>query len=149
MTLNDEFSLKELTEQQEDIKEQDLKFSANFKLPFKNGNKLKFGAKVVRKTKDKTVDFYEYSPLDEDAFMENSLKNTVDQSNKHFMPNNKYQTGIYASKEYTGALDLNNPALFEKEQVQEELAGNFEARETVSSGYVLSLIHISEPTRPY
>jgi hypothetical protein len=37
MTLNDEFSLKELTEQQEDIKEQDLKFSANFKLPFKNG----------------------------------------------------------------------------------------------------------------
>ena len=34
------------------------------------------------------------------------------------------------------ALDLNNPALFEKEQVQEELAGNFEARETVSSGYV-------------
>ena len=136
MTLNDEFSLKELTEQQEDIKEQDLKFSANFKLPFKNGNKLKFGAKVVRKTKDKAVDFYEYSPLDEDAFMENSLKNTVDQSNKHFMPNSKYQTGIYASKEYTGALDLNNPALFEKEQVQEELAGNFEARETVSSGYV-------------
>ena len=136
MTLNDEFSLKELTEQQEDIKEQDLKFSANFKLPFKNGNKLKFGAKVVRKTKDKTVDFYEYSPLDEDAFMENSLKNTVDQSNKHFMPNSKYQTGIYASKEYTGALDLNNPTLFEKEQVQEELAGNFEARETVSSGYV-------------
>ena len=82
------------------------------------------------------MDFYEYSPLDEDAFMENSLKNTVDQSNKHFMPNSKYQTGIYASKEYTGALDLNNPALFEKEQVQEELAGNFEARETVSSGYV-------------
>ena len=136
MTLNDEFSLKELTEQQEDIKEQDLKFSTNFKLPFKNGNKLKFGAKVVRKTKDKEVDFYEYSPLNEDAFMENSLKNTVDQSNKHFMPNNKYQTGIYAGKEYTGSLDLNNASLFEKEQVQEELAGNFEARETVSSGYV-------------
>lgn len=33
-------------------------------------------------------------------------------------------------------LDLNNTSLFEKEQVQEELAGNFEARETVSSGYV-------------
>ena len=57
MILNDKFSLKELTEQQEDIKEQDLKFSANFKLPFKNGNKLKFGAKVVRKTKDKEVVF--------------------------------------------------------------------------------------------
>ena len=136
MTLNDEFSLKELTEQQEDIKEQDLKFSANFKLPFKNGNKLKFGAKVVRKTKDKEVDFYEYSPLDEDAFMTNSLANTVDQTNKNFMPNNKYQAGIYASKEYTGSLDLNNASLFEKEQVQVELAGNFNARETVTSGYL-------------
>jgi TonB-dependent receptor len=136
MTLNDEFILKELTEQQEDIKEQDLKFSANFKLPFKNGNKLKFGAKVVRKTKDKEVDFYEYSPLDEDAFMTNSLANTVDQTNKNFMPDNKYQAGIYASKEYTGSLDLNNASLFEKEQVQEELAGNFNARETVTSGYL-------------
>jgi len=136
MTLNDEFSLKELTEQQEDIKEQDLKFAANFKLPFKNGNKLKFGAKVVRKTKDKEVDFYEYSPLDEDAFMTNSLKNTVDQTNKNFMPDNKYQAGIYAGKEYVGSLNLNDPSLFEKEQVQEELAGNFEARETVTSGYI-------------
>ena len=136
MTLNDAFSLKELTEQQEDIKEQDLKFAANFKLPFKNGNKLKFGAKVVRKTKDKEVDFYEYTPLDEDAFMTNSLKNTVDQTNKHFMPSSKYRTGVFASKEYVGSLDLNNASLFEKEQVQEELAGNFEARETVASGYI-------------
>ena len=82
------------------------------------------------------VDFYEYSPLDEDAFMTNSLANTVDQTNKNFMPNNKYQAGIYASKEYTGSLDLNNASLFEKEQVQEELAGNFNARETVTSGYL-------------
>lgn len=137
MTLNDEFSLKELTEQQEDIQEKDLKFSANFKLPFKNGNKLKFGAKLVRKTKDKEVDFYEYTPLDEDAFMENSLMNITDQTRKDFMPGkNRYRTGSYASKEYTGSLDLNNPSLFEKSQVQEELAGNFEARETVSSGYI-------------
>lgn len=137
MTLNDEFSLKELTEQQEDIQEKDLKFSANFKLPFKNGNKLKFGAKLVRKTKDKEVDFYEYTPLDEDAFMENSLMNITDQTRKDFMPGkNRYRTGSYASKEYTGSLDLNNPSLFEKAQVQEELAGNFEARETVSSGYI-------------
>lgn len=136
MTLNDQFSLKELTQQQEDIKEEDLKFSMNFKLPLQHGSKLKFGAKVVRKTKDKEVDFYEYTPLDDDAFMANSLRNTVDQTNKHFMPSNKYRAGLYASKEYTGSLELNNPSLFEKEQVQEELAGNYEARETVSSGYL-------------
>lgn len=108
----------------------------NFKLPFRNGNKLKFGAKVVRKTKDKEVDFYEYTPKDEEAFMANSLQNTVDQTNKNFMPDHKYQAGIYADKQYVGSLDLNNPSLFDKEQVQEELAGNFEARETVSSGYI-------------
>ena len=31
---------------------------------------------------------------------------------------------------------MNNASLFEKEQVQEELAGNFDARETVTSGYL-------------
>ena len=123
LTLNKDFGLKELTEQQEDIKEKDLKFSMNFKLPFRNGNKLKFGAKVVRKTKDKEVDFYEYTPKDEEAFMANSLQNTVDQTNKNFMPDHKYQAGIYADKQYVGSLDLNNPSLFDKEQVQEELAG--------------------------
>lgn len=136
MTLGDGFGLKELTEQQQDIQEKDLKSAVNFNLPFKNGNKMKFGAKIVRKTKDKVVDFYEYSPLDEDAFMVNSLASLTDQTNKNFMPNNKYQAGMYASNEYTGSLDLNNASLFEKEQVQEELAGNFEARETISSGYI-------------
>lgn len=136
MTLSDKFSLKELTEQQQDIKEEDLKFAVNFKAAMNNGAKLKFGAKVVRKTKEKEVDFYEYTPKDENAFMTNSLKNTVDQSTDKFMPSAKYQVGTFASKEYTGGLDLNNASLFEKEQVQAELAGNFEARETVSSGYV-------------
>ena len=106
LTLSDKFSLKELTEQQEDIKEEDLKFSTNFKATLNNGAKLKFGAKVVRKTKEKEIDFYEYTPIDEDAFMENSLRNIVDQSTDKFMPDNKYQVG------------------------------SFEARETVSSGYV-------------
>lgn len=136
LTLSDAFGLKELTEQQQDINEQDLKFSTDFKLPFKNGNKIKFGLKMVRKTKDKEVDFYEYTPMDEDAFMQNSLKNSVNHSKSNFMPGSKYQAGSYASNSYVGSLDLNNASLFEKEVVQEELAGNFEARETVTSGYI-------------
>ena len=136
LTLSDKFSLKELTEQQEDIKEEDLKFSTNFKATLNNGAKLKFGAKVVRKTKEKEIDFYEYTPIDEDAFMENSLRNIVDQSTDKFMLDNKYQVGSFAGKEYIGGLNLNDPSQFEKEQVQAELAENFEARETVSSGYV-------------
>ena len=63
------FELDELTEQFEDINEKDLKFSANFELPLAKGkysNKLKFGAKVVDKNKDMWIDFYEYSPTDEE-----------------------------------------------------------------------------------
>ena len=36
-----------------------MKFSANFKTSLNNGAKLNFGAKVVRKTKEKEIDFYE------------------------------------------------------------------------------------------
>lgn len=136
MVLGEEFSLKELMEQQESIKEEDLKFSANFKVSMNNGAKLKFGAKVVRKTKEKEVDFYEYTPTDEEGFMANSLKNAVDKSTEKFMPDVKYQVGVFADKDYVGGLNLNDASQFEKEQVQAELAGNFEARETVTSGYV-------------
>lgn len=52
------------------------------------------------------------------------------------MPSDKYQVGTFASKEYVGGLNLNDASQFDKEQVQAELAENFEARETVSSGYV-------------
>ncbi len=136
MTLDDRFSLKELTEQQEDITERDLKLAVDFKLPFQNGNKLRFGAKITRKSKEKEIDFYEYTPLDEDAFLANSLMHTVDQTNRRFMPDPKYHAGVFASKQYVGSLALNDPSLFEGERVQEELASNFDARETVTSGYV-------------
>ena len=139
LTINDKFSLKEVTEQQEDIHETDLKFKADFKLPLsrgKWGNKLVFGTKVVRKEKEKIIDFYEYSPLDEDAFDANSLASVIDCNRSGYIPKNDYRVGSFVSKEHLGSLDLNNPALFEKEQVQEELATNYKARETVTAGYI-------------
>ncbi len=136
MTLSDDFSLKEITQQQEDIKEKDVKFAANFKAPLGIDSKLRFGGKVVRKTKEKEVDYYEYSPVDEDAFMEQLMANTTDKSTSRFMPGSKYQTGTFVSKQFIGSLDLDDASLFEKEQVAEELAGNYKALETVSSGYV-------------
>lgn len=135
MTLDDSFGLKELTEQQEDINEEDMKFAVNFNVGLNHASKLKFGAKVVRKTKEKEIDFYEYTPKDEEAFMANSLKNVANQTTDKFMPGDKYKVGMFAGKEYVGGLKLDDASLFEKEQIQAELAENFEARETVSSGY--------------
>ena len=139
MVLDEDFSLKEVTEQQEDIREKDLKAKLDFKLPLTKGawgNSLRFGAKLVHKTKDKEIDFYEYTPLDEKGFDAASLAAAVEQNRDGYMPDNAYRAGWFVSKEYLGNLDLNNASLFEKEQVAEELATNYNAKETVTAGYV-------------
>ena len=139
LILNNDFSLQELTEQQEDIVEKDLKFSMNFKLPLVKGfysNQLRFGAKVVDKSKDKDLEFYDYEPVDEKAFNSNSFSNTSEQNRNGYMPGEKYKAGTFISKEYVGGLDLNNSNLFNKTENPEELAGEYKARETVTAGYL-------------
>lgn len=139
LILNNDFSLQELTEQQEEIVEKDLKFSMNFKLPLVKGfysNQLRFGAKVVDKSKDKDLEFYDYEPVDEKAFNSNSFSNTSEQNRNGYMPGEKYKAGTFISKEYVGGLDLNNSSLFNKIENPEELAGEYKARETVTAGYL-------------
>lgn len=136
MTLNDDASLKELTQQQEDIVEQDFKVSVDFKTDLSDRSKIKFGAKFVNKTKDKEIDFYEYTPLDKKGFNSDAFAHTVNQTTDRFMPSAKYQAGTFIDKQFLGSLDLENAGMFEKEQIAEELAGNFHARENVTSGYV-------------
>lgn len=136
MLLDDDFSLKELTQQQETIKEQDFKVALDFNTKLGERSKLKFGFKFVNKTKDKDIDFYEYTPLNEKAFDADAFANTVNQSTDRFMPSAKYQTGTFITKEFLGALNLDDATLFDKSQVAEELAGNYNARENVTSGYV-------------
>lgn len=136
MTLNDDFSLKELTQQQEDIEEQDFKAALDFKARLSERSKIKFGFKFVNKTKDKEIDYYEYTPLDKKAFNADALAHTTDQSTDRFMPSSKYQAGTFVDKKFLGSLNLDDSNLFEREQIAEELAGNFHARENVASGYV-------------
>lgn len=136
MTLNDDFSLKELTQQQEDIVEQDFKAALDFKARLSERSKIKFGCKFVNKTKDKEIDYYEYTPLDKKAFNADALAHTTDQSTDRFMPSSKYQAGTFVDKKFLGSLNLDDSNLFEREQIAEELAGNFHARENVASGYV-------------
>lgn len=136
MTLNDNFSLKDLTQQQEDIVEQDFKASVDFKTGLGGKSKIKFGAKFVSKTKDKEIDFYDYTPTDKKAFNADAFSHTVDETTSRFMPSAKYHAGTFIDKRFLGSLDLGNTAQFEHESVPEELAGNYHARENVTSGYV-------------
>lgn len=144
MTLNNDFALKDLTQQQEDIKEQDFKVALDFKSRLSERSKLKFGFKFVNKTKDKEIDFYEYTPLDKKGFNVDALSHTVDQNTDRFMPTDRYKVGTFVSKQFLGSLDLDDAALFEKSQVAEELAGNYSARENVTAGYVRLDSHIAD-----
>lgn len=136
MLLDDKFSLKDLTQQQEDITEQDLKASLDFKTHLSDRSKLKFGFKFVNKTKDKEIDYYEYTPVDKKGFNKDALAHSVNESTDRFMPSSRYQTGSFISKQFLGSLNLGDASLFEKAQVAEELAGNYNARENVTAGYI-------------
>lgn len=139
MTLDNTFSLKEVTEEQEDIQEKDFKLNLNLELPLRKGefgNKLKFGGKLVAKSKDKEKDHYGYEPLNEDGFDSSSFTNIVSQNRDGFMPGDKYKAGSFISKNYLGNLDLNNSSLFKKTQNLDEIAVSFNAKETVTAGYL-------------
>jgi len=139
MTLDNTFSLKEVTEEQEDIQEKDFKLNLNLELPLRKGefgNKLKFGGKLVAKSKDKEKDHYKYEPLNEDGFDISSFTNIVSQNRDGFMPGDKYKAGSFISKDYLGNLDLNNSSLFKKTQNLDEIAVGFNAKETVTAGYL-------------
>lgn len=138
-TNSNEFELDELTEQFEDIKEKDLKFSLNFELPLVKGryaNKLKFGAKVVDKDKNKWIDFYEYKPTDEDAFLTDALGHLQNEDRDGYMGGDRYKVGNFVEKEYVGDLNLTDANSFEQETKYDEMCENFEAHETVSAGYL-------------
>lgn len=138
-TNSNEFELDELTEQFEDIKEKDLKFSLNFELPLAKGryaNRLKFGAKVVDKDKNKWIDFYEYKPTDEDAFLTDALGHLQNENRDGYMGGDRYKVGNFVEKEYVGDLNLTDANSFEQETKYDEMCENFEAHETVSAGYL-------------
>ncbi len=139
MTLDDSFGLKEITQSNQNIQEKDLKLTVNFKLPFRQGeysNSLRFGAKLIDKSKDKERMFYEYSPIDGKAFNQDAFANTTNETKNNFMPGSQYQAGSYIDKQYLGGLDLDNEELFKKKIVEKEIAASYNAHERVTAGYV-------------
>ena len=136
MLLDNNFSLKDLTQQQQAITEQDFKAAIDFKAAVGQRSQLKFGLKFVNKKKDKEIDFYEYTPLDKKAFNADAFESAVNQTTDRFMPSSRYQTGTFISKQFLASLDLDNASEFDKSQVPEELAANYNARENVTAGYL-------------
>ncbi len=136
----DFYDFDELTEEEKETTEKDYSGKIDFKMPLMSGdfsNKIKIGAKVKYKDKDRNNDFYNYTPLDKNAFNANSFAsaNIKNQTRDGFMSGD-YTNGDFVSKEYVGDLDLDNKTLFQKDQVPEELAENYNATEMVSAAYL-------------
>ncbi|MBB4044460.1 TonB-dependent receptor [Bacteroides reticulotermitis] len=129
------WKVKELSESNQNIYENDWKFKVDFELPLTNGfygNKLKFGAKYASKTKDKEVTAYDYtksySKVSGTAYMDNLASQIRD----GFMPGEPYKATDFVSKEYLGSLDLST---LEGKQVLEESSGNYHATENIASTF--------------
>ncbi len=138
--LNSNWEFDELTEENQYTEDIDIVGRLNFEIPMAQGafkNSLKIGGKYKTKSKKRDNDFYEYSPIDEGSFMSQALADTKEMSRDNFMPGDKYNVGTYVTKEFVGELDLNNSSVFEKEADYSEFAGNFDASETVTAGYIM------------
>lgn len=136
--LNSNYSLKELTEENKYTDEKDLNGKIDIKIPLIEGNyknSIKFGVRYRGKNKKRDNDFHEYAPLNEDEFHANTMNNLIDVSNSNFLAGN-YMAGHFVNKNYLGELDLTNSTLFEKSLVNEELAGNYTAKEEITAAYI-------------
>ncbi|PWJ42920.1 TonB-dependent receptor [Sediminitomix flava] len=124
------YELDEVTEENQYTEEENVTARLNFTLPISEGlyaNKLKFGGALKMQSKSRNNEFFEYDV--------DGLDNVVfDNKSKSNYLVGDYQIGSFVSEEYLGNLDLTQ---YEKESVNDEIAGNFDAQETVTAGYLM------------
>lgn len=144
------YSLREITEQFQDQYETEWSGKINWKLPVKAfdqmGN-IKFGARLRAKKKVRDNNFFEYSPIgsNEAAFENLTTLPTVFHNNDGFNAGSKYVPGLFVDPKYLGSLNLTNSSLFEQEDIPAEyLAANYDARETITAGYLMWDQHLSD-----
>lgn len=131
------WGIDELTNSNQEIKENEWKFRLNFELPLTQGlfgNTLKFGAKYTNKDKERETICYSYSDAYEEVAENEWQDNLSSQIRKGFMPGDNYLNGTsFISKSYIGDMTF---AGMEGVQMLEESAGNYSAQEQVTSAYL-------------
>lgn len=100
------------------------------------GNKLKFGGKYTRKSKTKDVVCYDYTDGYEAMFGDDYSNYYINRIRDGFMPGSQYKSTMFIDKNYLGGISHVDLAAMGGEQVLEESAGNYDATEQVSAGYL-------------
>lgn len=134
-----DYGFGEITEEFQLTEDIDKNFKVNLTIPLlenKYKNSIKLGVRYKGKEKMRDNRLFEYSPVDEDAFNASTLNNLEDFTKDNFLAGD-YATGKNVSREYLGGLDLTNSSLFDQEKSAEAEAGDFNARENITGGYVM------------
>lgn len=129
-----------LSEQNGYTFDQDLNAKIDFKLPYSPKGILQFGLRYRGKDKERDNNFFEYEPLDEDAFGP-TLGDvpTKNYSNPDFLPGAQYQAGTFVDPKFLGGLKLKDGSQFEETDLLEEyVPGNYSANETITAAYVMA-----------
>ena len=133
------WSIDELTDANEDIRENEWKFRMNVELPMAQGlygNKLRLGAKYAAKTKEKETHCYDYIAPYEQASDEAWMEQMEEQIRSGFMVDGNYPINTpFVSKEYLGSLSM-NPSQNGAFELLEEASGNYKATENITSAYL-------------
>ncbi len=135
-----EFELNELNEEHQFVEETDINGRIDVKIPWLAGrwhNRIVTGLRHRGKDKKRDNRFFEYAPIDDDAFATLAQVPTTDVTNPDFLAGD-YEAGTFPSEAFLGSLDLTDATQFEQEDKPDEyVPANYEATETVDGGYLM------------
>ena len=113
-------------------KEIQTKKARSFKIDadysFNDNLNFEAGFKISTRKKERRNEFYEFEPVDEDAFLADAFSNIVNQDKSEWLNDGddaSFNPGSFVSREFLGNLDLNDATNFERVIVEEEISWEF------------------------
>ena len=135
----EDFEFRTLSENKNYTEESELGAKINFRVPFSiienQKGRIRFGARLRIKDKFRNNNFFEYEPIVDFGNL-NTLQ-TTSYGGENWQGGSQYIPGTFVSNSFLGNLDLNNSAIFNKEDIPSEYLGlNYKAKENIYAGYV-------------
>lgn len=137
--LAEDFEFRTLSENKNYTEESELGAKINFRVPFSiienQKGRIRFGARLRIKDKFRNNNFFEYEPIVDFGNL-NTLQ-TTSYGGENWQAGSQYIPGTFVSNSFLGNLDLNNSAIFNKEDIPSEYLGlNYKAKENIYAGYI-------------
>jgi TonB-dependent receptor len=135
----EDFEFRTLSENNDYTEESELGAKINFRVPFSlienQKGRIRFGARLRIKDKYRNNKFFEFEPIADFGNL-NTIQ-TSSYGGENWQAGSQYIPGTFVSNSFLGSLDLNNSALFNKEDIPSEYLGlNYKAKENIYAGYI-------------